>query len=54
MEVWALGLCFAAEHLSMTESTALHFVGLLGLKLSVISVDSRSYCYLRSLRKKLR
>lgn len=54
MEVWALSLHFAAEYFSMTESTLLNFVGLLGFKLSVTSVDSRSYSYLRSIRKKLR
>lgn len=52
--MWALGMLFAAEYLSMTESTALNFVGLLGFKLSIICMDSRSYSYLRSIRKKLR
>lgn len=35
-------LC-AAEQLSLTKSTALNFVGLLGFKLSVVSMESRSY-----------
>lgn len=44
MEVWALGLICAAEQFSLAKSTPLNIVGLLGFKLLVVSIDSRS-CY---------